>query len=297
MNQTQPLMTLMFADVAVSARIYERLGDLEASHAVDRCMKRITRCIEAAQGRTVQITGDELLAVFESFDDAFLAAIDMQARIVDLPPVSGLQLTIRVGLHTGMVSEAANTLSGLAVVSAARITGLAAREQILVSESLVNCLTSPQAGSISLQAALGQISEGESRFSIYELAWHKPHVPVPVAAVQSHKPRTLHITYHDKSFKLDAQSQALTLGRDPDSQLLIEDRKASRKHARIEYRPEGFFYIDRSTNGSFLSFCGQHEILLRQDEIKLLSDGQICFGTSRNDPNSDSITFELRESS
>lgn len=291
MSHPQRLMTVMFADVAGSARLYERLGDIEANYAVDRCMKRISRCIEASRGRSLQLTGDELLAAFDSAEDACLAAIEMQARIADLPPVSGLKLTIRIGLHVGMVTEAAGNISGMPVISAARITGLAAKDQILASERVLAELPESLAKSARLQTSLEPISEGGSRYQIYEFPWLRPHENFKDNPSDKQQ---LFLFYRDKCFKLDKDSPVFTLGREPDSSLLIEDRKASRKHARIEYRPSGFFYVDRSTNGSFVSFSGNTESLLRQDEIHLHADGRICFGSSGNDPKSDFITFEYR---
>jgi adenylate cyclase len=38
-------------------------------------------------------------------NDACQAAIAMQRRVADLPPVSGVQLAIRVGFHHGPVLE------------------------------------------------------------------------------------------------------------------------------------------------------------------------------------------------
>ena len=292
MSQSQRQMTVLFADVAGSARLYERLGDLEAAHAADRCLKRISRCVEAFNGRTLQIVGDELLAVFDSAEEGCLAAIEMQTRIADLPPVSGLQLAIRIGLHVGMVIESGDNLTGMAVISAARITGMANRDQILISGTLLNELSKTLAATASLQPGLGQLTEGEASFQLHALPWQKTLTPVDHGRTKLIQ--QLHLSYHNKTFMLDKHSPPFTLGRDLDSHLLIKDRKGSRKHARIEYRAGGFVYIDCSTNGSFIKLKGQAESLLRNDSIPLDRDGQICFGTSRNDPDSDGFTFEFR---
>jgi hypothetical protein len=190
-----------------------------------------------------------------------------------------------------MVFEGAGNISGMPVISAARITGLAAKDQILASERLLSELPESLAKSARLQASLDPISEGGSRYRLYEFPWQRP--PESNKAI---RPASQHLIlfYRDKCFKLDKDSPVFTLGRELDCSLLIEDRKASRKHARIESRPTGFFYIDSSTNGSFVTFSGENESLLRQDEIHLYTDGRICFGSSGNDPKSDFITFEYR---
>lgn len=112
MSATQRKLIVMFADVSGSSALFERLGDKEAMHAVERCLKRMKRSIDGYKGRTIEVVGDELLATFEAAEDACQSAIDMQQRIADLPPVSGLKLTIRIGLHCGVVSDDGNKISG-----------------------------------------------------------------------------------------------------------------------------------------------------------------------------------------
>ena len=55
MTSAQRRMIVMFADVSGSAGLFERLGDTEAMHAVERCLKRMKRSIDGYRGRTLQI--------------------------------------------------------------------------------------------------------------------------------------------------------------------------------------------------------------------------------------------------
>ena len=71
-----------------------------------------------------------------------MAAIDMQLRVADLPPISGLKLTIRIGLHCGEIVEQFDTVLGEAVNTTARITGMARVDQILASKQLADLLPS-----------------------------------------------------------------------------------------------------------------------------------------------------------
>ncbi|MGA9960704.1 MAG: adenylate/guanylate cyclase domain-containing protein, partial [Azonexus sp.] len=112
MSKKQPKMIVLFADVSGSARLFERLGDTEAAYAVERCVKRMERSIAGQGGRTVNVSGGELLAAFESAEEACHAAVNMQLRVSKLPPVSGLKLTIRIGLHVGAVEADGQTITG-----------------------------------------------------------------------------------------------------------------------------------------------------------------------------------------
>jgi len=298
MSPTQKKLVVMFADVSGSAGLFERLGDTEAMHAVERCLKRMKRSIEGYRGRTVQIVGDELLATFASAEDACQAAIDMQQRIADLPPVSGLKLTIRIGLHAGMVTENGETLTGDVVTNTARIAGISRRDQILGSSALVDELHEHSVISSKHVPELGSISEDGASLNIFQIHW-VPHEQAKVPQAASEPPgivarlERLCVRYHGKAFLLDDKTPVLTLGRDPGNKLVIEDRKASRQHARVEKRGDGYYLVDTSTNGCFVSFTGRQEVMVRRHELLLEGSGRICFGTSCNDSSADNADFEL----
>lgn len=296
MSPTQYKQVVMFADISGSAGLFERLGDTEAMHAVERCLKRMKRSIDGYRGRTVQIVGDEVLAAFESAEDACQAAIDMQQRIADLPPVSGLKLTIRIGLHAGMVTHEGEKLTGDVITNAARIAGIARRDQILASSALTAELPEASAVSVRPMPELGSIAESGATQNIFQVHWtphevgkssHSPFGQASVPTVER-----LCVRYHGKAFLLDDKTSVLSLGRDPGNKLVIEDRKASRQHARIERRKDGFYLVDTSTNGCFVRIAGRQEVMVRRHEFLLEGGGNICFGTSCNDSSADSADFE-----
>uniref|UniRef100_Q477W1 Forkhead-associated n=1 Tax=Dechloromonas aromatica (strain RCB) TaxID=159087 RepID=Q477W1_DECAR len=297
MSSTQRKLIVMFADVSGSTALFERLGDKEAMHAVERCLKRMKRSIDGYKGRTIQIVGDELLAAFESGEEACQAAIDMQQRIADLPPVSGLKLTIRIGLHCGMVTESGDKLSGPAVATAARIAGIARRDQILCSSVLVEEI--PQPGVITADAMpdLGTVTENAIALPLFQIHWPSYQgggsYPHSTFGQSSQLPvERLCVRHHGKAFLVDDKTPVLTIGRDLNCKLIVDDRKASRQHARIERRGDGFYLVDSSTNGTFVSLTGRQEVMVRRHELQLDGKGRISFGNSGNDPVADTAEFE-----
>lgn len=292
MATTQRNLNVMFADVSGSAALFERMGDTEAMHAVDRCLKRMSRSIDGYKGKTIQVVGDELLAIFETPEEACQAAIDMQLRVADLPPVSGLKLTIRIGLHAGKVLDDGRKLSGDVITNTARIAGMARRHQILASKALVNCLS--EHGVIVVKPApdVGTITENNAELGLFEVFWpsHGQHSLLSPESVMPTE--RLCVRYHGKAFLLDAKTSDLSLGRDLASKLVISDRKASRHHARIEKRGSQYFLVDTSTNGSFVTQGDGQEVMVRRHEMLLEGAGKICFGGSGNDPAVDSAEFE-----
>ncbi len=286
-------LTLLFADVSGSTKLYERLGDTEALYAVDRCVKRMERAISGFRGRIVKNIGDEVMATFESPEDAFQAAVEMQQRITDLPPVSGVKLAIRIGFHVGSVIEENGDVFGDTVNTAARIVGLAKAEQILTSKQTIDELPSLLRTSTRDLDQLSVKGKAEG-VHVFEVLWHETEeLTMKASSIMTARPTVkLCVRYRGKAYLLDDKTPYLSLGRDQASDLMIEDRKASRQHARIERRGDKFVYVDQSTNGSYVAVTGEAETLLRREEMLLRANGTICFGSSVNDPLADCAHFE-----
>lgn len=285
-------VSVLLADVSGSARLHEKLGKAEALRAVDRCMKRMERTVEGFNGRIVKIVGDELMATFPHADEALQAAVEMQLRIVDLPPVSGVKLEIRVGFAHGEVSEENGALVGEAVNMAATLAGTAKPGQILTSQAslatlsppllkLTRELATPPTGGKLPATALSEVFVHELHES------SAAHAPVPSSEDEAGGNK-LRIQYKGKVLVLERHTPAISMGRDQDCDVVIHDRRASRKHASIEWRNGHPFLIDRSTNGTFVALGNSPEIFLRRSEVVLRGKGTICFAGSATAPETDS---------
>ena len=283
---------IMFADIAGSSQLFERLGDTEAMHAVERCLKRMRRSIDTFHGHTVQVVGDELLAAFESAENACQAAVDMQQRVADIPPISGLKLAIRIGLHVGMVTEKDGELTGETITNAARIVGAARRDQILCSADMVTELGPQTPMRLRPMPEVENIPQGEGKPGIFQVEWSIHPIPGQFSVLSIMPATRLNVCYRNQHHLIDDKMRVLTVGRDPANRINIDDRKASRSHARIEKRNSGFYLVDTSTNGSYVSFSGRQEVLVRRNEILLEGNGYISFGASRDDPAAPYAEFE-----
>ena len=91
---------------------------------------------------------------------------------------------------------------------------------------------------------------------------------------------------------MDEKTTQFTLGRELTNDLVVEDRKASRQHARIERRGSKYLLVDQSTNGTDLAPRGENEMLVRREEVLLQGAGVISFGTSGNNIETDQVEYE-----
>lgn len=290
-------LSVLFADVSGSTRLYEKLGDTEALRAVDRCLKRMERAVEGYRGRIVKNIGDEVMAVFEKADDAFQAATEMQQRITDLPPVSGVKLAIRVGFHHGQVIEEGGDVFGDSVNTAARLAGLAKAGQIMISgqtQALLSPLLQLSTRDLDQMSVKGKAEE----LHVFEVIWQESEEltmkaeSIRPSATAGGQGARLRVRYVGKVIILDERKSSMNMGRDAECEVAVRDRRASRNHAKIERRGEKFVLTDQSTNGTFVTFANEQELFLRREEVILRGSGIICFASSSTSPEADCAEFE-----
>ena len=279
MSKAERNLCVLFADVSGSTRLYEKLGDKEALHAVERCLNRMTRATEQFKGRVVKTIGDEVMAVFDSAEAGMDAACSMQQRVDDLPPVPGIKLAIRIGFHFGPAIEDAKDVFGDTVNTAARMAGLAKAGQIITTAETVGALPTLLQQSTREIDALSVKGKAED-VRVCEVLWQESDdltmksgsvAPAPVSA-------RLTVRHGENVQVLDPGHGAFSLGRDAGCDIIINDRRASRTHARIERRRDKFVLIDQSTNGTYVTFVGEAEFALKREEVILRSKGRISFG-------------------
>jgi class 3 adenylate cyclase len=291
MADEPPDMAVLFADVCGSTRLYESLGDAEALATIGRCVALISDVCIGHGGRVVKTIGDEAMAVFPSADKAANAAAEMQARMSREAPVAGSRLAIRVGFHLGPTIEADGDVFGDSVNVAARMVGLAKREQVITSATTADALAPwlrERVRELDTLTVKGKTKD----IRIFELMWQEGDED-QTAMASRWKPQPARIVLHHGATEivLDESATAITLGRDDQNDIMIGDRKASRLHARIERRRDKFVIIDVSSNGTFVTVDGEPEIMLRREELMLRGRGRVSFGHAHLDDPAEFVAF------
>lgn len=285
-------LCVLFADVSGSTRLYEKLGEAEAGYAVDRCIRRMERAAAVHRGRVVKVIGDEMMVVYGDCDAAFQSACEMQQRVDDLPPISGVKLSVRAGLHWGPAQQERDDVLGETVNVAARMVGLANGGQILTTVATLGCLAPP------LREATRPLPRPELK-DVFEVVWREApdFGALAASAHQPGPPQPLRLRHAGLDVALDDAQSALSFGRDAGNHLIIADRRASRNHARIERRASRYVLVDVSTNGTFVTFEGEREFALKHEEVVLRGRGRIAFGHSSRDKNAEIVEFVVADQS
>ena len=129
------LATVLFADIVDSTGLANAIGDRAWRKLLDTFQQDVRAVIERWNGRNVEFTGDGVMAVF----DAPTRALRCGFELVDA--AHGLELEIRVGLHTGEIERRETGIGGIAVHIAARLLGSAAPGHVVVTSTVRDLVT------------------------------------------------------------------------------------------------------------------------------------------------------------
>lgn len=282
---------IMFADVAGSTRMYDTLGDAEAEKQIAWCIQTMTDTTNRHGGRVIKTIGDEIMACFDSADDAAEAAIDMQTNI------SGdhsNDLNIRIGMQYGTAIDRDGDLYGDAVNVAARMAGVAKALQIITTKDLVDQLN-PELASKSRLFDRTTVKGKFAELDIHQINWEEETKVTQFAFTQdiqkaSTAKQTIVLkTAGKESIYTDEDlNPAISIGKDPSCTITLDAQFASRSHASLESRRGKFVLLDSSTNGTYVRFKDQDDIFIRREELTLLGDGLISLGEAVT-PNSPAI--------
>ena len=287
---------VLFADIAGSTKLYEALGDVAAKRLIDDALIVLIALTKRHGGRVVKTIGDEVMCVFANAEKSFHAATDMQNKIDSMPVVSGTKRRIRVGFHAGPVIEENGDLFGDTVNIAARMAGLAKGMQIMTTRSTIDALPSYLRSFTRDIAALNVKGKADD-MAVCEVLWQdEGDLTMTMAALPSPTVADgeMMLKHGSEEITLAGARNSAAMGRDPGSDIVVTDVKASRHHARIEKRRDKFFLADQSTNGTFVKFNGEAEIGLRREEIMLRGSGRILFGHSEAEGAGDTVEFTVR---
>ena len=139
-------VTLLMSDIEGSTVLLRKLGDRYGALLND--VRGILRAaVSRSGGREIDARADEFFAVFERAGAAIGAGMAVQRDLAAREWTDGLEVRIRIGIHSGHPTLTELGYIGLAVHTTARVCAAAHGSQILVSAATRTAIgTSPPAG-------------------------------------------------------------------------------------------------------------------------------------------------------
>ncbi len=282
MPETKPL-TILFADVSGSTKLFELRGDVAAREIIARVLDALTVVCHSHGGKVIKTIGDEIMCTYPSALQGLMAAVDMQKKLAHDPVFIKDNLAIRVGLHHGDTLVESNDVFGDAVNTAARMASHAKREQIVTTAMTTNSITS--IGAIKVRSlGTARVSGKLEPIDIVDVIWQEDtsNVTTVQRAIRLEDLQAvgakLTLRYRGKVIEINSSAEPFMMGRDASNGLAVEGDWVSRNHAVIEFKRGYFMVSDRSTNGTFVKVGDDDEIRLHRDEIHLRKSGTISLG-------------------
>ncbi len=124
------LATVLVTDIAGSTERVRALGDRAWADLLARHRAAVRRELERFRGREVDTAGDGFLATFDGPARAIRCAVAICRAM------RALGLELRTGVHTGECELLGDRVAGIAVHTSARISALAAPNEVLVSATV-----------------------------------------------------------------------------------------------------------------------------------------------------------------
>lgn len=286
-------LAVLCVNVAGGMDLLRSLGDPEAMYAIERCAKRIRRSVETHGGRLVDYQDSKLMAFFGSGAAAFKSAIEIHHRVADLPPHSGFPMAVGVGLCAGHQVREERYFPAEGDNPAANLSVVAQPGRIMLSVPKRAKLF-PWLEQVGNRMPEVELNCGKRRLGVFQVPAQEPAqmaLSLALADAGGGAGR-LRLRFRGVDLMLDESQPITRIGRLPDSDLSVRSERCSREHGRIERRLDRFVFIDKSTNGTFVTFDEQAETLVHHKEILLFGSGMLSFGVPASAKGAEVLRFQ-----
>jgi predicted ATPase/class 3 adenylate cyclase len=132
-NLPSGTVTFLFTDIEGSTRLLQQLGD-EYAALLEEQQQLVREACEKHSGTVVGTQGDSFFVAFSNALDAIHAAVGTQRALTTHAWPDGVNVRVRMGLHTGVPQISSSNYVGLDVHRAARIAAAAHGGQVLLSQ-------------------------------------------------------------------------------------------------------------------------------------------------------------------
>jgi class 3 adenylate cyclase len=134
-NLPSGTVTFLFSDIEGSTALLKQLGDDAYAELLRRHREIVRATFAVHDGQEIDTQGDAFFYSFPRARRAVAAAVEVQrAHAAETWP-GGIELRVRIGLHTGEPAVGEEGYTGIDVVRAARIAAVGSGGQILMSEA------------------------------------------------------------------------------------------------------------------------------------------------------------------
>ncbi|QTA84078.1 adenylate/guanylate cyclase domain-containing protein [Desulfonema magnum] len=292
-------LAILFANIPQSDQLFKTLGNKNAQKIISACLSLLSKITESHKGRVIKIKGDEIICTFPIAENAVKAGKTMHMEVEKMYAGDNSDLVppnIRIGIHSGSVVSGRNEIFGDAVTIAAHMTEFAKERQIIITKQTAEAL-GPEYETMFRCIEHIKIKDKNGKISIHEMIWkpapaRESEVPCVASDSKTLSPR-LELRFLHHKFDIDQNRQCVTMGRDPDNDLVVDSHRVSRSHAYIKYCKGKFVLTDQSMNGTCLLLNGKQG-MVKNTKKSLHGNGVIGLAQKVSYDSPDAIHFTIR---
>jgi class 3 adenylate cyclase len=184
-NLPSGTVTFVFSDIAGSTALLKQLGDTEYATLLSVHRRLVREIFAAHEGQEIDTQGDAFFYSFVRARQAVAAAVEVTRAHTNASWPGGVDVRVRLGLHTGEPAVGDEGYTGIDVVRASRIAAIGRAGQVLVSDTTRAIVAGDLGDGIELrplgERALKDIDRPEPLFELVVDGGPEP-MPAPVPA-------------------------------------------------------------------------------------------------------------------
>jgi YVTN family beta-propeller protein len=143
-------VTMLFTDIEGSTQLVRTLGK-RYPDVLNEHHRLLREAFGAHDGHEIGTEGDSFFVVFRRATDAVAAAVDAERALAAHIWPDGVEVRVRMGLHTGEPALGGEGYSGLGVHRTARIAAAGHGGQVLVSETTRGLIEGEEPSGVTLR--------------------------------------------------------------------------------------------------------------------------------------------------
>jgi adenylate cyclase len=300
--------TVVFTDLHGSTAVFEALGNVRAAETVTKITTWIAKVCVSHGGHVVKTMGDGLLAMFPDPLQAVNAVVELQRghskRV--MRAAMDLRMPMRIGMASGEVEIVASDCYGDAVNVASRLCDLCEPNQIWASSAALVTVDESRGVAFRMLGPINIRGRAEP-CNVFQIEWHEEASsdfltiqaeldPAYEAGNNDALGREVELSWLGISKRFKSFDLPINIGRVSDTEFVVNDRRVSRTHARLEWRNGSVVFVDVSSYGSWVRFKGSagSDVLLRREECVLHGEGELALGASFADVSVPTVEFKIR---
>jgi class 3 adenylate cyclase len=291
--QARDKAAVLFVDVSGSTGYFERHGEIAGRAMLGRCFGIVVPEIERHSGKVIKTLGDGLLVVFDRPADLLAAVHALHSAIRDANGT--LPAAERIAVHCGgdfgtVARDDSGDVFGDVVNVAARLQALAGRDQTFVTSDFAAMLTPDEREQLRHLGSF-PVHGREQEVETYEILSRAGSTTVAIRRDSVTFHSSLRLEFQGHVLELPPDCNRVTLGREPDNDVVVGDAAVSHHHAEIVRRKGLFYLVDRSTNGTVVQSGQEGERHIRHSEHPLEGQGRLFLGHIHAPP----IAFRVKQ--